>query len=159
MYGQYLCATAKWVKFSKAANEASVVGVAVSEFAGAELAVDLSLRALSRSIQEVQVKFETTTTCVSLVSISVGILKALSRGLAAGSTAGPDINAKRRRCGERMKGRYIKGFTTVPHAEKLTMPREHAAKIGFTYLRFTSPETASALTLESRNARSFVVIA
>ena len=154
MYGQYLCATAKWVKFWKAANEASVVGVAASP----ELAVDLSLRALPRSIQEVQVRFETTTTCVSLVSISVGILKALSRGL-AGSTVGPEINAKRRRCGERMKGRYIKGFTIVPHAEKLTVPREHAAKIGFTYLRFTSPETASALTLESRNTRSFVVIA
>ena len=134
------------------------MGVAVSEFAGAELAVDLSLRALSRSIQEVQVKFETTTTCVSLVSISVGILKALSRGLAAGSTAGPEINAKRRRCGERMKGRYVKGFTVMPHAEKLTMLREHAAKIRFAYLRIKSPEIASALTVESRNARSLAQI-
>jgi hypothetical protein len=74
MYGQYLCATAKWVKFWKAANEASVVGV---EAAGAELAVKSSLRALSRSHQEFQEKFVTIMICVSMVSISVGILKAL----------------------------------------------------------------------------------
>lgn len=102
MYGQHLCATAKWDKFWKAANEASVVGVAISEASGAELAVGSNARALSRSYQTVQVEFETIMTCVSMVSISVGILKGLSRDL-----AGPEINAKRRRYGERMKRRYI----------------------------------------------------
>ena len=134
------------------------MGVAVSEAAGAELAVGSTLRALSRSYQGVQQESETTTTCVSMVRISVGILKSLSRGLAARSSAGPEINAKRRRCGERMKGRYVKGFTVMPHAEKLTMLREHAAKIRFAYLRIKSPEIASALTVESRNARSLAQI-
>ena len=149
MYGQNLCATAKWVKFWKAANEASVVREAVSEVAGGELAVGSSLRAVSRSYQEVQETFETTTTCVSMASISVGIVKVLSRNpLTTAGTAGFEINAKRRRYGERMRGRYIKGFTIVPHAEKLTMPREHASKMGLADSRFKSPETASALTLE-----------
>ena len=134
------------------------MGVAVSEAAGAELVVGSTLRALSRSYQGVQQESETTTTCVSMVRISVGILKSLSRGLAARSSAGPEINAKRRRCGERMKGRYVKGFTVMPHAEKLTMLREHAAKIRFAYLRIKSPEIASALTVESRNARSLAQI-
>ena len=69
MYGQAFRPTAMWVKFWKASNDARVVGVAASEAVGAELA-------LSRSSQVAIVEeYERTTTCVSMVSIPVGILK------------------------------------------------------------------------------------
>ena len=43
-----------------------------------------------------------------------------------------------------MKGRYLVGFTTIPHAVKLTMPQEDAAKMDFAYLRPTTLEIGSA---------------
>lgn len=97
--------------------------------------------------------------CVSKVNISLGMLKALSGiALGAAGTARLEINAKRRIYEERMKGRYLVGFASIPHAEKLTMPREDAAKMGFAYLRRTTLEIASALARESKNARFFARI-